>query len=188
MVDATTEIVALGEIGDEDTSAVSWGAVFAGAVAALAMTVVVGALAAGFGLGFGGPWPGARVTPDDFNPLIGAAMVTAQVVSSALGGYLAGRLRTKWKHVHTHEVYFRDTAHGLLVWALATAAMAALSGLTLAHPGADAVVATGREANLASQFAFFLGVGLLLSAFTACVAAAIGGMRRDDMHTEYRKR
>ena len=90
--------------------------------------------------------------------------------------------------MHDHEVFFRDTAHGLLAWALATIAMVALGGLTLAHPAADAVVATPREADLAAQFAFFLGTGLLLSAFTAAVAAAIGGGRRDDMHAEYRKR
>lgn len=35
-----------------------------------------------------------------------------------MGGYLAGRLRTKWAHIHTDEVYFRDTAHGFLVWAV----------------------------------------------------------------------
>jgi len=41
-----------------------------------------------------------------------------QAASCAMGGYLAGRLRTKWVAVHTHEVYFRDTAHGFLVWAV----------------------------------------------------------------------
>ncbi len=182
-----TPQIASAPIGDEDASAVSWGAIAAGAVAALAMTTVTASLAAGLGYGFGGPWAGQRLTPDDFNPYAGAAMVTAQVLSAALGGYLAGRLRTKWKYVHDHEVFFRDTAHGLLAWALATIAMVALGGLTLAHPAADAVVATPREADLAAQFAFFLGVGLLLSAFTAAIAAAIGGGRRDDMHAEYRK-
>ena len=36
------------------------------------------------------------------------------------GGYVAGRLRTRWVGVHTHEIFFRDTAHGFLAWALAT--------------------------------------------------------------------
>ncbi|MFO1014642.1 MAG: hypothetical protein U1E50_12850 [Caulobacteraceae bacterium] len=172
---------------DEDQSAVAWGAVFAGAVAALGMTTVVAALAAGLGYGFGGPFTGARITPDDFNPYAGAAMVTAQVLSAALGGYLAGRLRTKWRHVHTHEVFFRDTTHGLLAWAFATVVMAALAGLTAAHPAADAVVATSNEAEKTAQFAFFLGVGLLTSAFIACVTAAIGGGLRDEMHARHRE-
>ena len=43
-----------------------------------------------------------------------------------MGGYLAGRLRTKWAGVHTDEVYFRDTVHGFLAWGVATLATAAL--------------------------------------------------------------
>jgi len=44
------------------------------------------------------------------------------VMASAVGGYLAARLRTKWTGIHNNEVFFRDTAHGLLAWALANAA------------------------------------------------------------------
>jgi hypothetical protein len=39
---------------------------------------------------------------------------------------VAGRLRTKWVDVHSDEVYFRDTAHGFLVWAVALVATVAL--------------------------------------------------------------
>jgi hypothetical protein len=173
--------------GHEPQSAVSWAAVFAGAVAALALSFVLLGLAAGFGMKLASPWPGARPGFADFNPILGAWMVVVQVLSSALGGYLAGRLRTKWLNVHTHEVHFRDTAHGLLVWALATVAGAALA----AHmaPAADLAaaavldpVALQRQANIAAQASLFMAVGLLLSAFTASVAAAIGGLRRDEMH------
>ena len=45
-------------------------------------------------------------------------LILVQIIASAVGGYLAGRLRTKWVSIHTHEVYFRDTAHGFLVWAM----------------------------------------------------------------------
>ena len=54
---------------------------------------------------------------------IGAAaivwLIVAQILAFGLGGYVAGRLRVKWATVHNDEVYFRDTAHGLLVWAVA---------------------------------------------------------------------
>jgi len=50
----------------------------------------------------------------------GIALVLMAVMASALGGYLAARLRTKWVGIHTDEVYFRDSAHGLLAWASAT--------------------------------------------------------------------
>jgi len=49
-----------------------------------------------------------------------------QLAASAIGGYMAGRLRVKWASLHTDEMYFRDTAHGLLAWALSTMLVAAL--------------------------------------------------------------
>jgi hypothetical protein len=191
----------------ESQSAVSWPAVFAGAVAALALSFVLVALAAGFGLKLATPWPGMASPYAGFTPILGAAMITVQVLSSALGGYLAGRLRTKWSNVHGHEVHFRDTAHGLLVWALSTVAGVVLAATVLAPAAAhmaDAALAVAavtpmpapvdpaslqaeaeRAANIAAQFSLFMGIGLLLGAFVASVAAAIGGLRRDEMHAEF---
>ena len=45
-----------------------------------------------------------------------------------MGGYLAGRLRTKWTGIHNDEVYFRDTAHGFLSWCVALVVTAAFLG------------------------------------------------------------
>jgi hypothetical protein len=184
-------------IADESQSAVSWPAILAGAVAALAISFVLMGLAAGFGLKLASPWPGAHPALAGFTPILGAWMIVVQVLSSALGGYLAGRLRTKWLNVHTHEVHFRDTAHGLLVWAVSTVAGVVVVA-TLLTPPADAVtavvsvdpavlqLAAARQANIAAQFSLFMAVGLLLGAFVASVAAAIGGLRRDEMHTTFR--
>ncbi|HEV7384925.1 MAG TPA: hypothetical protein VGN89_08600 [Phenylobacterium sp.] len=183
-------------IADEVQSAVSWPAILAGAVAALAISLVLMGLAAGFGLKLASPWPGAHPSLSGFTPILGAWMMGVQVLSSALGGYLAGRLRTKWLNVHTHEVHFRDTAHGFLVWALSTVAGVLLVATLLAPPPeavtAVAVVdpallqvAAERQANIAAQFSLFMSVGLLLGAFVASVAAAIGGLRRDEMHTAF---
>jgi hypothetical protein len=183
----------------EAHAAVSWPAVFAGAITALAMSFVLLALAAGFGMTLASPWPGARPDAASFTPLLGAVLVAVQVISAALGGYLAGRLRTAWVDVHSHEVHFRDTAHGLLVWALATVAGVAFAATMMvpaaSHLAAPTVLATvdlataqaqaARAANLAAQGSLFMGVGLLLGAFTAAVAAAIGGLRRDEMHETY---
>lgn len=52
-------------------------------------------------------------------------LIFTQIVAFAMGGYLAGRLRTKWVDIHTDEVYFRDTAHGFLVWAVGSVLIAA---------------------------------------------------------------
>jgi hypothetical protein len=179
-------------IPEESQSAVSWGAIFAGAVAALALSFVLLALAAGFGLKLASPWPGARPELADFSPILGAWMIVVQVLSSALGGYLAGRLRTKWLNVHSHEVHFRDTAHGLLVWALSTVAGVVMAATLLPAPvqqaAATALTLTECDARVSAQFSLFLAVGLLLGAFVASVAAALGGLRRDEMHTLYRTR
>lgn len=194
-------------MAEESQAAVSWPAVFAGAVAALALSFVLVALAAGFGLKLATPWPGAVSPYGGFTPVLGASMIVVQVLSSALGGYLAGRLRTKWSNVHGHEVHFRDTAHGLLVWALSTIAGVVLATTVLAPAAAqvaDAALAAAaamptpqpadaatlqvdaeRAQNIAAQFSLFMGIGLLLGAFVACVAAAIGGIRRDEMHATY---
>jgi hypothetical protein len=183
-------------IAEESQSAVSWAAILAGAVAALAISFVLMGLAAGFGLKLASPWPGAHPALTGFTPILGAWMIVVQVLSSALGGYLAGRLRTKWLNVHTHEVHFRDTAHGLLVWAASTLAGVLLVA-TLLAPAPEVVaavtvvdpavlqMAAERQANIAAQFSLFMAVGLLLGAFVASVAAAIGGLRRDEMHTTY---
>jgi hypothetical protein len=173
---------------DEVHSAVSWAAILAGAAATVALSFVLLTLAAGFGFILASPWPGAKPSLSTFTPLLGAGMVAVQVLSCALGGYLAGRLRTKWLNVHSHEVFFRDTAHGLLVWAVSTLLGFLLSMVALAIPVEQGglLAATARDTNIAAQFSFFLAFGLLLSAFVASVAGALGGLRRDEMHAKYR--
>lgn len=175
---------------EENQSAVSWEAILAGSVATVALTFVTLSIAAGFGLKVSPRWP-TGLSTDDFTPAVGATFVAAQVVASMFGGYLAGRLRTKWLHVHDHETHFRDTAHGLLAWAGSVVGLLALGALL--SPAAPALPAaplsaeaTLRAARVAAQLSFFVGIGALTSAFSASVAAAIGGMRRDEMHKLYR--
>lgn len=173
---------------DESQSAVSWDAVLAGAVAAIALTFVLLSLAAGFGLKIAPRWPNG-LSERDFTPIAGAVFIAAQVTASMLGGYLAGRLRTKWLHVHDHEVHFRDTAHGLLAWAASLVGLLALGALMTPSvtPGVELSPAdAARAARIGAELSLFLGVGALTSAFAASVAAAIGGMRRDDMHRLHR--
>ena len=105
-------------------SAVSWGAIIAGASVAAASSVVLLMLAVGLGYLNSASWPylsGARMA-------VGAAiaLTVVQWISSALGGYITGRLRTRWVGLHTHEVFFRDTAHGFITWSVATLAAAFL--------------------------------------------------------------
>lgn len=104
---------------ESHSSGVSWGAVFAGAFAAGALSLILMSLGAGMGLSALSPWPNSGVSAMRVGEMGIIWLILAQIISSAVGGYLGGRLRTKWVSVHTHEVYFRDTAHGFLVWAVA---------------------------------------------------------------------
>jgi hypothetical protein len=99
---------------------VSWAAIFAGALATLALTVVLTSLGAGLGLTTISAWPNSGASVTTFTISAGIGLIVVQWLASALGGFITGRLRTKWTGVHTHEVFFRDTAHGFLSWALAT--------------------------------------------------------------------
>jgi hypothetical protein len=112
-------------------SAVSWAAVAAGAVAAAALALLLIAFGAGLGLSAISPWSDTGVSASTFKTGTGIYLVIVAVMSSAVGGYLAARLRTKWVGVHSHEVFFRDTAHGFIAWAFATLISAsALSSAT----------------------------------------------------------
>jgi hypothetical protein len=100
------------------TSAVSWPAIFAGAVVASAVSLALLALGAGLELVSVSPWSTNNMSVTTFGVLAAAWLIAVQLFSSGVGGYLAGRLRTRWTSAHADEVYFRDTAHGFLVWAV----------------------------------------------------------------------
>ena len=135
-------------------SAVSWAAIIAGAVAATAATVILLVLGTGVGLSVVSPWYGAGASAATISVSAVVWLVVVQWISSGLGGFLAGRLRTKWVGVHTHEVFFRDTAHGFLAWSLATvagalvfASVTASSVSGVAKGTSDVAAATSRAAQ-----------------------------------------
>ncbi|WP_339526629.1 hypothetical protein [Pseudomonas sp. EA_35y_Pfl2_R111] len=107
-------------------SAVSWGAILAGAAAAAALSLILLILGTGLGLSSVSPWVNDGISATTFGVSTILWVTFTQLAAAGMGGYLAGRLRTKWLDVHTDEVFFRDTAHGFLAWAIATLATAAL--------------------------------------------------------------
>ena len=132
----------------EDQSAVSWAAVAAGGLAAAALTLVLLAFGAGMGFSAISPWSNSGVSGGTFKVGAGIYLIVVAMLSSTIGGYVAGRLRTKWTGLRTDEVAFRDTAHGFLAWGFATVlGAAALSGAATHLVGG---VATG-AAQGASQ-------------------------------------
>jgi len=107
-------------------SAVSWGAIAAGAAAGASLSLILLILGVGLGLSSVSPWAREGISAASFGVSTIVWLTLTQLLSSAMGGYLAGRLRTKWLNTHTDEVYFRDTAHGFLAWAVASLATAVL--------------------------------------------------------------
>lgn len=101
-------------------SAVSWAAIFAGAAGAAALSLLLVILGTGLGFSAVSPWSmqGVSATTIGFSAILWLSFT--QLAASGMGGYLAGRLRTRWAATHIDEVYFRDTAHGFLTWALAS--------------------------------------------------------------------
>lgn len=96
----------------------SWSAVIAGAFVAAALSLILLALGTGLGLSSVSPWSNVGASASTIGKTAIGWLIIMQIIASAMGGYLAGRLRTKWATIHTDEVYFRDTAHGFLVWAV----------------------------------------------------------------------
>ena len=205
--------------------AASWGAIFAGAVVAVATSLILLILGAGLGFAAISPWPGQGVAASTFTVTSAIWLIVTQWISAAMGGYITGRLRHRWLATHTHEVFFRDTAHGLVTWAVATIAVAAVAagsltsiagGATRSAAGAatasagnasagsagtpqdeaqkrvDSVIAEANDAQLrlkasadearkaAAETAIFTALAMLIGAFIASVAAAIGGHLRDE--------
>ena len=101
-------------------SAVSWAAILAGSATAVAVSLILLATGAGLGLASVSPWANVGASLTTFTVMTAIWLIVMQWVASGVGGYLTGRLRTRWSGTHRHEVFFRDTAHGFLTWSVAT--------------------------------------------------------------------
>jgi hypothetical protein len=185
---------------------VSWSAIIAGAFVASAISLVLLTLGSGLGFAAISPWHGVTAATLVVSSAIW--LIVTQWISSGVGGYIAGRLRTRWIGTHTHEVFFRDTAHGLITWAVATVLVAAVLASSVLHAaGSRDPALSGATATLqstvpqtekridepavditeadaarkaASEAAVFTALSMLVGAFIASVSAALGGRLRDE--------
>jgi hypothetical protein len=133
-------------------SGTSWGAILGGAFVIAAIGLLLVAIGAGFGLSAVSPWPGVGVSATTFAVMTAIWLVIVQWLSSGIGGYVAGRLRTRSTRLHTQEVHFRDTAHGILAWAVAAVLSAAvLTGVASGLVGGAAAVASGAPQGAAQN-------------------------------------
>jgi hypothetical protein len=132
-------------------SAVSWGAIAAGAVGAAALALLLIAFGAGLGLSAVSPWSDSGASASTFKTGTGIYLVIVAVMSSAVGGYLAARLRSKWTGLHTQEVFFRDTAHGFIAWAFATLLSAGVLSSAAAYLANGTAAGLGGAASQATR-------------------------------------
>nr|WP_316654700.1 hypothetical protein [uncultured Gellertiella sp.] len=137
---------------ESSSSALSWGPVLAGALAATVLTILLMLTGSALGLTMVSPWAGQGSTLVTLGLSAAIWLVMIQWLSAGVGGYLTGRLRTRWVGIHTDEIYFRDTAHGFLAWALATVLMVtvvASAATGLLQKGANATgMAVGEAAAM----------------------------------------
>lgn len=145
---------------EASASGVSWGAILAGAAGAAALSLVLMLLGSGLGMSSISPWSNRGAGAAAFGFAAISWLTFTQLAASGLGGYLAGRLRTKWAGVHGDEVYFRDTAHGFLAWTVATLLTASV--LTSA---VGSILGAGAQA----------GSAMAGGAATAATGAAVAG-------------
>lgn len=122
--------------------AISWSAVFAGAFVAGGLTIILVILGSAFGFGAMSPFAGDGLSLTTISVVAIIWLIFTQIFASIAGGYIAGRSRLRWS-IHADEVFFRDSVHGLLTWAVASAFMFAVAGLAAGGGalGATAVTA-----------------------------------------------
>jgi hypothetical protein len=136
----------VGSANEAHSSGVSWSAVIAGGFVTAALSLILLALGTGLGLSSFSVWSYSSSTAAKLGAAAILWMICTHLASSAMGGYLAGRLRTKWSNIHNDEVYFRDTAHGFLAWSVAVVITAAF----LASAAASMIGSSSAEGGIKS--------------------------------------
>ncbi|MCO8164599.1 hypothetical protein NJC38_20895 [Pseudomonas sp. 21LCFQ010] len=142
-------------------SGVSWAAIFAGAAGAAALSMILLLLGSGLGFALSSPWGDEGVSAKALGISTIVWLLVTQILASALGGYLAGRLRGKWTNLHGDEVYFRDTSHGFLSWAVATLITAALVVSSVASTVGSVAQVGGQAAGAAMAAGGATAVGAM---------------------------
>ena len=115
--------------GPPGSSYVEWSAIFAGAMLASAIIVLMTAFGSAIGLSLVSPYHGP--SPIIFYVVLALWFTWITVSSFVAGGYVTGRLRRPIEGTAPHEVHVRDGAHGLVVWAVAVVIGTALATFSL---------------------------------------------------------
>jgi hypothetical protein len=129
-------------------SFVEWGAVLAGAFLAAAISFVLLTFGAAIGLSATSPWPNSGVSAKLIATLAVLWAMMQQIGAFMVGGYVAGRMRSRWHEPTQHEVEFRDGLHGGLVWAVGIVIGAALAMATAGAAAKTGIDVAGKAAGV----------------------------------------
>jgi hypothetical protein len=122
-----------------------WTAIFAGAVAAAAVTLTLNAFGAGIGLSVMSASSSWRESSAVVWLVAGVYLLFTAIIAFGVGGYIAGRMREPL-HLDSAESEFRDGAHGLVMWGLAVVITAVLA-LGLAATASSRMVTTNVQSS-----------------------------------------
>src|SRR5690349_229174 len=133
---------------------VHWGPIVAGALAAAALAFVMHSFAVAIGLAVSSTAPTWRDASLALVALSGLYLVLAALISYGVGGYVAGRMRSRLAAGTPDEIEFRDGVHGGAAWALATllTAVIAFSGTqALTRLAAPSTGSAGPSTSVAGE-------------------------------------
>ena len=140
-----------------NSSYVEWGAVWAGSSLAAALSFILLTFGAATGLSFVSPWHDTVASTTIVGSLALFFAMAQQIGTAMAGGYVAGRMRSRWDESTEDEVEFRDGLHGGLVWAVSVIITAALlfsvagaigsAGTKIAAGAASAATTAAASAN-----------------------------------------
>jgi hypothetical protein len=193
---------------ESKVSGVSWSAIIAGAFVSGSLALIFILLGIGLGLSVISPWSGEGLGATTIGVAAIIWLIATHAIASGLGGYLAGRLRTKWSIGDSDEIFFRDTAHGFLVWAVSIIITLFLLGSSVSAIVTSGVELVGRTVDLGEitiprdeiteptgvdktqaeeirrttrTASLWIFAALLFGAFCASLAATFGGKQRDNV-------
>jgi hypothetical protein len=159
-----------------DSSYIDWAAILAGAVFALALSILLMSFGAGLGLSLTSPYRGEGLSAVWATIAVGIWFAWVMVTAFGAGGYLCGRMRRRAGDALPDEVGVRDGVHGLMVWAtgaVAAMVLAATGGVTALSIGASAAD-TAVEAGAGTMPADYYAHLMLRSEAPAAPGAAQG--------------
>jgi hypothetical protein len=137
--------------GVDKVGYISWGAAIAGALLASALSFVLLTFGSAVGLSLVSPWTSTASSAKWTGALAVFWIVAQQIGSFLAGGYIAGRLRSRWAEASPDEVEFRDGVHGGLVWAIGAIIGAMLAASVASSAISTATSAVGHAAGAAAS-------------------------------------